>query len=92
DYYVQINWYGVATASFDCNYDGAAVCCGTSVGNGSYANVGSPSLPNGSYTMNIGPQVYHHYYLQVHQWGRGHNYIGTCYDDGISYNKSHDNS
>ena len=92
DYYVQVNWYGIGTAHFDCDYDGKAVYVGTSVGNGSYANVNNPPLPDGNTIITVGPNVYHHYYLQIHQWGRGHNYLGTCYDDGISYNKSHDNS
>jgi hypothetical protein len=80
DYYVTFSWSSVPTASFDCSYSGSNAYVGTSCGDATYMNVGSPAIPDGSAQFAIGPNINHTYYPQIHQYGRGHNSVGTCYN------------
>ncbi len=92
DYYLQFSYTGVATASFQCYYDGRALYVGTSVGDATYLNQSNPTIPDGAYTFAVGPGVNATYYVQMHQWGRNHNGVSTCYNGpGFSLSSGYSN-
>lgn len=77
DYYVYFSWSGVSTYGFTCYWDYATVYVGNTIGSGLYYS-GTPTLPSGSVTIPIGPNIAHTYSCRIDQRGRQTNSIGTC--------------